>query len=185
MRVTVTRHYLEMSDPSELKPSRPPKAETRFTRVPIPMPELNRFFYTAVGGHWYWTDRLAWSHAKWMQYLDREELETWVVWNRDMPAGYIELESQPEKNIEIAYLGLLPPFIGKGLGGYLLTQGVRRAWERNPRRVWVHTCSLDHPGALNHYLARGFKVFKVEEYAYEKSTSPIGPWLGALDAADA
>ena len=97
------------------------------------------------------------------------------------PAGYFELEAQPEATSQITYFGLLPSFIGKGIGGYLLTQAVDRAWQMSPdvRRVWVHTCTLDHPGALPNYLGRGFRIFKEEEHQVLLPDEPPGPWPGA------
>jgi len=143
------------------------------------MPELNRFFYTAVGGDWYWLDRLPWGYREWMAYLDRPELETWVVAVGGIPAGYYELERQPGDNFEIAYFGLLPAYIGAGLGGWALSEAVRRGWEMGAKRVWVHTCDLDHPGALANYLARGFSVFKTESKVEELPAVSPGPWPGS------
>ena len=63
--------------------------------------------------------------------------------------------------------GFFPEFTGRGLGGYLLTDAVERAWASGARRVWLHTCSFDHPFAIQNYLGRGFTVFKTEQYAVE------------------
>ena len=81
--------------------------------------------------------------------------------------------------VEIAYFGLLPQFIGKGLGGWLLTRAIERGWELGASRVWVHTCSLDGPGALSNYQARGLTLFKTETAAQELAEQPPGPWPGA------
>jgi GNAT superfamily N-acetyltransferase len=151
----------------------------RVEQAQIPCPELNRFLYTAVGGDWYWIDRLGWSYTEWLAYLDRPELETWVATVVGTPVGYYELERQPERDVEIAYFGLLPQFIGQGLGGYLLTCAVRRAWEMRAGRVWVHTCTLDGPAALANYQARGFQVFKEEAAEIELPEATPGPWPGA------
>jgi ribosomal protein S18 acetylase RimI-like enzyme len=128
----------------------------------LPCPPLNRFLYTTVGGDWSWTDRLPWSYDDWQKYLDRPELETWVGYVAGTPAGYFELEKQPGDNVEIAYFGLLPQFIGKGFGGRLLTEAIQRAWAMGAVRVWVHTCTLDGPMALRNYQARGFRLYKEE-----------------------
>jgi N-acetylglutamate synthase-like GNAT family acetyltransferase len=71
------------------------------------------------------------------------------------------LEKQSE-SVEIAYFGLLPQFIGQGIGGHLLTHAIEKAWQMQAQRVWVYTCTLDHLGALSNYIARGFRVFKQE-----------------------
>lgn len=179
MPVNVTTYYLEMTSPRELRPRRLDRPGLTFSRVPGPMPELNRFFYTAIGGDWFWIDRLVWTYQQWLDYLSRPELETWVLAVDGVPAGYAELERQAGAAVEIAYFGLLPAFVGKGLGGYALTATIERAWAMDAHRVWVHTCSLDHPSALANYEARGLRVYKQETKAQELPPQPPGPWPGA------
>jgi GNAT superfamily N-acetyltransferase len=183
MRRSVTIRYLEMLSPQELRPARPPSTPVELRRAEIPCPPLNRFLYTAVGGDWYWVDRLPWSYAQWQAYLERPELETWVAFVAGTPAGYFELERQPEEQVEIAYFGLLLQFIGRGLGGWLLTAAVQRAWEMDARRVWVHTCTLDGPTALQNYLSRGFRLYREETTEVELPDQPPGPWQGAYPDA--
>lgn len=183
MQVREITYYLEMLSPADLRPARRDGADLEVKRSLVPCPELNRFLYSAVGGDWYWVDRLGWTYAQWLAYLDRPELETWVGYSAGTPAGYFELEEQEGGNIELAYFGLLPQFVGKGLGGRLLTAAIQRAWEKQPRRVWVHTCSLDHPSALANYLARGFQVYREEAAFKELPAQSPGPWPGAQRAA--
>ncbi len=180
MKRPVTIHYLEMLSPEELRPAKPPLEAVEVRRAEIPCPELNRFLYTAVGGDWYWVDRLPWTYAQWKSYLDRPELETWIGSVTGTPVGYFELESQPERQVEIAYFGLLPQFIGKGIGGWLLTAAVQRAWEMGAKRVWVHTCTLDGPAALQNYLSRGFRLYREETAEVELPDQTPGPWQGAF-----
>ena len=179
MRLPVTVTHLEMRSPGDLRAKPAPRTDASIIRVSVPMPELNRFFYSAVGGDWYWIDRLAWTYADWLKYLDRPALETWIIAVAGVPAGYFELERQSEDNVEIVYFGLLPAFTEKGLGGWALGEAVRRGWAMAAKRLWVHTCDLDHPGALANYVARGFKVFKIEMEEEELPDRPIGPWPGA------
>lgn len=124
-----------------------------------PKPKLNRFFYTEVGKLWKWTDRLDWSIAEWNKWVERNELKTWILHFKAAPAGYFELNIQND-DVEIAYFGLLPKFIGKGLGGGFLSYAVEKAWEFKKKRIWVHTCNYDHPNALKNYKARGFEIYK-------------------------
>jgi GNAT superfamily N-acetyltransferase len=186
----VTTTYLEQTDPTELLPARTPPEPGRIVRVDEVSPEFCRFLYTAVGGDWYWLDRLPWSLDTWTERLSRPGVETWVLWSHGTPAGYVELDAQPgptATQVEIAYFGLLPAFIGRGLGGHLLTVGIRHAWrirERWPAlppvdRVWVHTCSLDGEHALANYQARGLRVYRKEESEQELPPAPPGPWPGA------
>jgi GNAT superfamily N-acetyltransferase len=176
-RVTTT--FLEMTDPAELRPSRLSAAPFELKRAEIPCPELSRFLYTAVGSVWAWYGRLSWDYARWMRWLERPEVETWVAYVSGTPAGYFELERQPGDEVELVYIGLLPAFVERGLGGPLLTAAVRRAWEIGAGRIWVHTCDLDHPRALRNYEARGFRIYKVERAPEELPDEPLEPWPGA------
>ncbi len=83
------------------------------------------------------------------------------------PAGYFELQKHADGSVEIAYFGLLPEFLGRGLGKYLLSEAVEAAWALAASRVWLHTCSLDGPAALPNYVARGFVPYKKETYEAE------------------
>jgi len=176
----VTIVHLELIAPDQLRP-KAGRPEWGVVRVPAPLPELNRFFYTAVGGDWYWIDRLGWTYQDWLKYLNRPELHTWLVTVGGVPAGYFELEMQADGNIEIAYFGLLPAVVGEGLGGWALTRAVQECWATGAQRIWMHTCNLDHPAALANYLARGFREFKRETKYEDLPPRPTGPWPGARD----
>ncbi len=160
MRVDETTTYLEMTGRSELIPAKTPAVKIDVWQAEIACPELNRFFYTAIGGDWYWIDRLSWTYEQWMSAIARPGHETWVAYLKGNPVGYFELDGEAGGDIELAYFGLLPQFTGRGIGGYLLTVAINQAWEKQPNRVWVHTSSFDHPQALKNYLARGFRVVK-------------------------
>jgi GNAT superfamily N-acetyltransferase len=175
----VTTWYLEMLAPAQLRPAARPSEHACVLRAEVPSPELSRFLYTAVGGAWYWIDRLSWNFDRWQTYLERQEVETWLLLASGTPAGYVELEAQAEANVEIAYFGLLPRFVGQGLGGYLLSEGVAHAWARGACRVWVHTCSLDGPHALANYQARGFQIYDRQTQQVDLPAVPPGPWPGA------
>ena len=140
---------------------------------------MNRFLYTAVGGDWYWVDRLGWTYAQWHDYITRPGFETWIAFVSGTPAGYFELDQLPESGVEIASFGLLPQFIGKGLGGCLLTAAIQRAWRKGTSRVWPHTCSFDHPRALANYLARGFRLVNEAVSLKDMPDETPGPWPGA------
>jgi GNAT superfamily N-acetyltransferase len=178
-RMLVTITHLEMRSPADLRAKPAPSPDASIVRVPVPLPELNRFLYSAVGGDYFWLQRLPWAYPDWMKYLDRSELQTWLVTVDGVPAGYFELERQQSDDVEIVYFGLLPAFTNRGLGGWALSEAVRRGWELGAKRVWLHTCDLDHAGALPNYLARGFRVFKVETKEEVLPERPLGPWPGA------
>ncbi|TJZ49563.1 GNAT family N-acetyltransferase [Streptomyces piniterrae] len=188
MTHSVTTYYLQQTSPADLAPAGSPPAEqgVRIVRSERPSPEFSRFLYTAVGGDILWTDRLSWSYARWAEYLGRPGVETWVAYERGTPAGFIELDAQPEGVVEIAYFGLLPAFRGRRIGGLLLAEGTARAWdlaERWPerprtRRVWVHTCSDDGPHAMANYERRGFRLYETTVTDEPEVPAP-GPWPGA------
>ena len=169
----VTTYYLETLHPADLRrPARAAPAELTLVQAKVPCPDLNRFLYTAVGRDWTWIDRLPWTREQWIHYLERPELETWVGYISGTPYGYFELERTADGSVEIAYFGLLPQFTGRGLGGHLLAAAIERGWGMGAARVWVHTCTLDHPVALANYQARGMKLYK--EVTEEKDLSEAG-----------
>jgi GNAT superfamily N-acetyltransferase len=175
--VDITTWYLEQTSADQLRPATP--ASVTCTRSELVSPEFNRFLYTAVGGDWRWVDRLGWSWRQWHDWLNRPGVETWVAYLRGTPAGYVELDGATGDDVEIAYFGLLPAFVGQGIGGHLLTVALRRAWELTDERVWVHTCSLDGPAALTNYQARGMALYRTETTEEDVLGTAPGPWPGA------
>ncbi len=122
-------------------------------------PSFYRYLYQAVGGPWTWTERLVLSDQELMTIIGDPAVEVNVLWAGGVPAGYAELDWRLRPDVELAYFGLAPEFIGQGLGRYLLDWSIRHAWRQCPRRLWVHTCDLDHPRALPAYQASGFRVY--------------------------
>lgn len=171
-RVVIT--HLQMRSPDELRSAK--AADVVITQAELPAPEFARFLYTAVGGDWFWTERLTWSYNDWLTYLSRPGFELWVAYVRGTPAGYFELERGNDGDVEIKYFGLLPAFIGQGYGGHLLSECVRRAWALGGQRVLVHTNTLDGPNALPNYLARGFRIAKETVSMVDLPDAPPGPW---------
>jgi GNAT superfamily N-acetyltransferase len=161
MQVEVTTTFLEMRSPEDFRPKAIERDDVSVKKLEIPTPVINHFFFVHVGRPWKWYSRLSWTIADWKALVEDEITTTWIGYVKGSPFGYIELR-QEEQSVEIAFFGLLPQFIGMGLGGFLLSQAVRLAWQLEPNRVWVHTCTLDHKYALNNYLARGFSIYKQE-----------------------
>ena len=161
MSEAVTTWYLRSSSPAELIPAGCP-VDVTIAEAQIKQYQFNRFLYQLVGEHWQWTDKLAWSDEAWQAWAEADELRTWVAWCEGSPAGYFELQWQDESAVEICFFGLARKFIGRGLGGYLLSECIRQAWDWGAQRVRVHLCSLDHPGALANYQARGLSVYRTE-----------------------
>ncbi|MFC0115974.1 GNAT family N-acetyltransferase [Kibdelosporangium aridum] len=180
-----TRYYLQQTSPDQLKPAKKPDIDVEFVQSREPSPEFNRYLYTAVGSDWYWAFRLDWDWQRWMEWLTEPGHETWVAWVRGTPAGYAELVRR-DGEVEIENFGLVPSFIGRGLGGYLLTKVLQRAWAiPGTTRVWLHTNTLDSAQALHNYQARGLEVYKVEEQVEKPQADgpKLEPWPGANRAA--
>jgi prephenate dehydrogenase len=162
-----TRTYLEMTDRSALRPARGRDDRVTISRRDPCTPELWRHLYATVGADYHWFDRLSWTDDQIRAYLAEPGRSVWVMTLGDEMAGYYELHEEPEGGVEIVYFGLLPGFIGRGLGGQMLTDAIERAWATGARRVWLHTCSFDHPSAIENYKNRGFTIFKTEQYAVQ------------------
>ena len=163
MMIPVQRNFLELKDLKNLKTNSIDKNKYIIKKIK-PDFQLNKFFYKRVGKNHRWIDRLTWSDEKWINYISNRNLETYIISESCDLAGFFELLYNPElEETEISYFGLLEEYIGKGIGGYALSIAIKKSFERNIRRVWLHTCTLDHPNALKNYIARGMTVFKKEK----------------------
>lgn len=158
------RTYLEMTSPEELRPAATPKPEPSIERLAECSVDFFRYLYREVGRSYHWTDRLGWSDQVIRDYLATPGVSVWLMSWESVPAGYFELRKHDDGTVEIVYFGLLPDFIGRGWGKHLLTLAVQSAWQLGAHRVWLHTCTLDHPAALPNYLKRGFRPVREEVY---------------------
>ena len=163
MSKKVERNYLEINSIKDFKEtSNFPKNYSINLLDPFDF-QLNKFFYKNIGKNHHWVDRLVWTEKQWINYVSDKNVKTYVLKNEKDLAGYFELILHQEKDeVEIAYLGLLKEYQNKKLGSYLLSAAIKNSFLDNPKRVWVHTCSLDHKNALSNYVARGMKIFKTE-----------------------
>jgi len=159
----VNRNYLEINSLQDLKEGNKPSDDYSLILVdPIDF-QLNKFFYKNIGKKHKWIDRLSWSEEKWINYVSSEKVSTYIFKFKNDLVGFFELIFHTENNeIEIAYFGILEEYQNKKLGSYLLSEAIKISFKNNTKRVWVHTCSLDHKNALNNYMSRGMKVFKTE-----------------------
>ncbi len=151
--------YLQMSALEELMPGRLSDPEFIVSEALERQWPLNRSLYRLVGGQWEWNDKQHWSDRQWESYVSSDRLRTFLASWRGASAGYYELRRDDAKAVEIVYFGLTPDFIGRGFGGALLTDALKRAWAWDAERVWVHTCTRDHPSALTNYRARGMQIY--------------------------
>ncbi len=163
MTQEVKRNYLEIKSLDDLNEGFKPSNDYSLKLInPINF-QLNKFFYKNIGKKHKWVDRLSWSEEKWIDYLSSEKVRTYVFKFKDELVGFFELIFHIESNeTEIAYFGILEEYQNKKLGSFLLSEAIKKSFEKNISRVWVHTCSLDHKNALGNYISRGMKIFKTE-----------------------
>ena len=163
MKKEIERNYLEINSLEELNETNILSEDYSIEIVEPRDFQLNKFFYKNVGKNHHWIDRLIWTDQQWSNYTSDNKVKTYILKNKDDLAGYFELISHKDKKeVEIAYLGLLEEYYNKKLGSYLLSAAIRNSFSDKTKRVWVHTCSLDHQNALNNYLSMGMKIFKKE-----------------------
>jgi len=159
----VERRYLEISSINELVEKNKPFEDLYLEKVYPPDFQLNKFFYREIGKKHRWVDRLVWNDKKWIDYLENSGVNTYTLKHKKDLIGYFEQIFDKDKlDCEIAYFGILEEYIGKQLGGYLLSEAIKISFNIGSKRIWVHTCSFDHKNALQNYLSRGMKVFKSE-----------------------
>ena len=159
--ISVTTTYLELPSRAHLRPIHDEHTDLTVMQACVPLPNFYRFLYTSVGSNYAWTDRLNWTDTQIVEYVEQPSVSLLVLYVRGTPAGYVELNTDShEPGTEIAYFGIIPAFHGRGLGKYLLSIGVQRAYDDGAERVWLHTCTLDSPYALANYIARGFVPYR-------------------------
>lgn len=151
--------YLQMFSPPMVEIAAP-RDDVKIIEVACPAVEFYRKLYHEVGSTFYWVDRRVMQDDELAAIIHHDLVDVLVLTAEEEPLGYAELDRRQADEIELAYFGLIPKAIGKGLGRFLLNHALRAAWAHRPRRVWVHTCDLDHPAALPNYLKAGFAVYQ-------------------------
>ncbi len=163
MKKKIERNYLEINSIKDLKEKNFKSETYNISLVSPPDFQINKFFYKNIGKNHKWLDRLEWSEKKWIEYISNKTVKTYILKKNIDYLGYYELIFHTEKKeTEIAYLGLLEEYQNNKLGSCLLSSAIKNSFLKNSKRVWVHTCSLDHKNALRNYLLRGMKIFKKE-----------------------
>lgn len=159
--IDVTVTSLEMT----ARPSRPLARAPSLSqpvmllRAQAPTISFYRYLYNTIGQDWLWYERRQMNDETLAEIIHDERVSVDVLYCGGVPAGYAELDARMLPAVEVAYLGLMPEFIGRGLGRYIVDWAVDAAWALEPDRVWIHTCNLDHPAALPTYQKAGFTVF--------------------------
>ena len=151
--------YLEMTGPPLAAPLSPRYAGAEVRRALRPTIGFYRYLYDAIGAEWTWYERKLLDDATLAAIIHDPGVEVNVLWAQGVPAGLAELDFREPPDVELAYFGVLPEFIGQGLGCFLLDWATHHVWRSRPQRFWVHTCDLDHPRALGMYQKAGFRVY--------------------------
>lgn len=159
--------YLEMTErPSSPTPARPamPIALMRAQDMPV---SFYRYLYNTIGEDWLWYERRLIDDEALTEIIHHPDIEVYVLYVKGAPAGYGELDRRGGDEIELAYFGLLPEFIGMRLGRYFLRWLIDQAWSYEPSRFWVNTCDFDHPSAFQVYQSAGFVPYKRETVQFD------------------
>ncbi len=164
MERSIDRFYLHLLSRNDLIPSECKEKNLEVILEKEPTVDFCKFLYKEVGRDFFWRDRLKWSDQDWLNYISNDFFKLYILKQNNELAGYYELLYDPKiPSMEISYFGIFKEFFGKGIGGYLLTDAILNSYNHSINKVWVHTCTLDHPNALKNYLARGMKIFKTEK----------------------
>ena len=168
MSIKVERNYLDIISLKNLSEINKPSNNFNVRLVNPTDFQLNKFFYKQIGKKHRWVDRLTWDENQWIKYINNSSVKTYTLKDNNNFAGYFEqIFDQKKLECEIAYFGILKDYIGKRLGGYLLSEAIKKSFAMGANRAWAHTCSLDHKHALDNYLSRGMKVFKSESLSLQ------------------
>ena len=164
MERSIDRFYLHLLSSNDLIASNCKEKKLEVILEKEPTVDFCKFLYKEVGREFFWRDRLKWSDQDWLNYISNDFFKLYILKQNNELAGYYELLYDPKiLSMEIAYFGIFKEFFGKGIGGHLLTDAILTSFNQNINKVWVHTCTLDHPNALKNYLARGMLIFKTEK----------------------
>jgi GNAT superfamily N-acetyltransferase len=160
---TKTTYILQMTSRDEFKPKSVDVPGLRVERMEELSPEFSKYLHMRVGHPHKWGGRSEWTQREWSDFVNHPAVQTWVGFFGATPVGYYELQKEQNGAVAIVCFGLIPEFVGRGLGGLFLNRAIECAWDMDATRIWLGTCSHDHPHALENYKARGFTVTATRE----------------------
>jgi len=163
--ITIT--HLEMLENPRLSVPAPPHSQISLIRADNPPVHFYRYLYQTIGADYIWVNRLKMSDEELTAIIQDPAVELYVLHVNGCPGGYVELDFRKMPDVELVFMGLMPEIIGQGFGRYLLSQAIALAWLHSPKRLFVQTCTLDHPRALGLYQRCGFVPFAQEHGALE------------------
>jgi GNAT superfamily N-acetyltransferase len=159
--------YLEMREPPATPRLPAPFAKLALMQTHACTVSFYRYLYETVGTPWLWYERRLYGDGALAAEIGKPTTEIFVLYAGGVPAGYFELDAASPHETELCYFGLVPEFIGRGLGPFLLRAAIDRAWSRPIGRLWVHTRTFDHPKALGYYQRAGFVVYARQKLRFE------------------
>jgi len=163
----VTRYYLKIESLNNLKDFHEKKEDFTIHKEKELDIGFVKFLYKEIGKDFHWRDRLIWSDQDWYNFISRADYQLYTLRTLNDLIGYYEVLSDKEKNFEISYFGIFRKYFGKKIGSYLLSHAIKNLFNQGAKKIWVHTCTLDHPNALNNYLSRGMEVYKEEKIEFQ------------------
>ena len=159
--------YLEMLERPVGRRMPAPLDKLALMRAEVSTVSFYRYLYDTVGEPWLWFERRIIDDASLAAQIHRPAIEIFVLYVRGVPAGFFELDTAAPRETKLCYFGLIPDFIGRRLGPYLLQAAIDRAWARPIDRMWLHTSTFDHPKALGVYQRAGFGVYARRQVLFE------------------
>jgi len=159
--------YLEMLERPAARRVPPPLDKVALMRAEPCTVSFYRYLYGTVGEPWLWFERRIIDDGELGALLGKPTIEVFVLYVHGVPAGYFELDTAAPRETKLCYFGLVPDFIGRRLGPYLLQAAIDRAWSRPIDRFWLHTSTFDHPKALRVYQQAGFVVYARRAVLFE------------------
>jgi len=155
-----------------------PESSLRLVEWERPAPDEYRALFARVGAPWLWYSRLALADDRLLAIIRDPDISVFAAVDPEKgDVGFLELDFRQRSMCELSYFGLIPELAGQGHGRWLMAETLRRAWRPDIKRVWVHTCTLDHPSALGFYRARGFVAISrtIETFADPRLTGLLPP----------
>jgi GNAT superfamily N-acetyltransferase len=151
--------HLEMHAKPALRREPGKPGEYALRRMNKPVLSEYREIYRRVGEQWLWFSRLAMDDEALTAIVHDPAVEVHILRHRGRDEGILEVDFRKFPEVEISFLGVTGQLLGKGAGRYLMNRALEIAWARAPKRVTIHTCTLDHPRALEFYLKTGFTPY--------------------------
>ncbi|MGB3810452.1 MAG: GNAT family N-acetyltransferase [Parvibaculum sp.] len=165
-KTTIT--HLEMRAEPRLPPVPKPQGKYALVRAEKPPVHFYRYLYNTVGRDYAWVSRKKLTDAELIAIIHNDDVEIYVLWLNGSPVGFTEIDFRMMPDADLCFLGVMPEFIGMGIGRYLLCAAIGLAWSRGPERLTVQTCTLDHPNALRLYQRHGFTPYAQSEAMFEE-----------------